>query len=231
MPDDSVMLHEQPVKVDITEMEDGKLSDFRPQENNANAHTQRGLKALGDAYSEVGYVAPMTAAANGEVLDGSARLEQAFDQFEDEALVIHHSGDRPIIMIRDDVPDSDDPRAKKISYGANRIGEIDLKWNPEQLLIDKEAGIDFSSLFYENEFEMLIGEEVEDPLDEWGGMPEFEQEDKTSFQAIHIHFKDQEAVNEFAALIQQKITDKTRSLWYPEIEIERYADKRYIDES
>lgn len=62
------------------EVKDGKLSDFRPQENNANDHTQRGLKALSDAYSEVGYVAPMTAAANGEVLDGSARLEQAFGQ-------------------------------------------------------------------------------------------------------------------------------------------------------
>lgn len=64
----------------MAEIEDGKLSDFRPQEDNANTHTERGLKALSDAYGEVGYVAPMTAAANGEVLDGSARLEQAFDQ-------------------------------------------------------------------------------------------------------------------------------------------------------
>lgn len=109
----------------MAKVEDGKLSDFRPQEDNTNVHTQRGLKALSDAYSEVGYVAPMTAAANGEVLDGSARLEQAFDQFEDEALVIHHDGSRPIVMVRDDVSDADDPRAKRISYGANRIGEID----------------------------------------------------------------------------------------------------------
>lgn len=139
----------------MAEIEDGKLSDFRPQEDNANTHTERGLKALSDAYGEVGYVAPMTAAANGEVLDGSARLEQAFDQFDDEALVIHHSGDRPIIMIRDDVPDADDPRAKRISYGANRIFEIDLNWSPEQLLLDKEAGVDFSGLFYENEFDEI----------------------------------------------------------------------------
>lgn len=142
----------------MTEIEDGKLSDFRPQKDNANTHTQRGLKALSDAYSEVGYVAPMTAAANGEVLDGSARLEQAFDQFEDEALVIHHLGDRPIVMIRDDVPDADDPRAKRISYGANRVFELDLKWSPEQLLLDKEAGVDFSGLFYDNEFDEITAE-------------------------------------------------------------------------
>lgn len=142
----------------MAEVKDGKLSDFRPQENNANAHTQRGLKALSNAYSEVGYVAPMTAAANGEVLDGSARLEQAFDQFDDEALVIHHDGRRPIVMVRDDVSDADDPRAKKISYGANRIGEISLNWSPEQLLLDKEAGVDFSGLFYENEFDEITAE-------------------------------------------------------------------------
>ncbi len=139
----------------MAKVEDGKLSDFRPQENNANVHTERGLKALGDAYSEVGYVAPMTAAANGEVLDGSARLERAFDQFEDEALVVRHDGSRPIVMIREDVSDADDPMAKRISYGANRIGQIDLKWSPEQLLVDKKAGVDFGGLFYDNEFDEI----------------------------------------------------------------------------
>ena len=147
----------------MPKVEDGKLSDFRPQKDNANAHTQRGLKALSDAYSKVGYVAPMTAAANGEVLDGSARLEQAFDQFDDEALVIRHDGSRPIVMIREDVEDADDPRAKRISYGANRIFEIDLKWDPDQLLLDKEAGVDFSGLFYENELDEIIADVKKEP--------------------------------------------------------------------
>ena len=62
-------------------------------------------------------------------------------------------------------------------------------------------------------------------------MPEFEQEDKTAYQSIHIHFADQEAVDEFAVLIGQKITRRTRSTWYPQIVIERYADKSYSDES
>lgn len=150
----------------MPKIEDGKLSNFRPQKNNSNAHTQRGLKALSDAYSEVGYVAPMTAAANGEVLDGSARLEQAFDQFEDEALVIRHDGRRPIIMVREDVEDADDPRAKRISYGANRIGEIDLVWNPNQLLIDKEAGVDFNGLFHEDEFDEITADVKKEPSEE-----------------------------------------------------------------
>lgn len=154
---------------DKLKIKDGKLSDFRPQEDNANTHTQRGLKTLSDAYDKVGYVAPMTAAANGEVLDGNARLEQAFDQFDDEALVIHHSGNRPIIMIRDDVPDADDPMAKQISYSANRVAELDLNWDPEQLMIDREAGVDLSGLFSDNELsemeeEALLSSELASSL-------------------------------------------------------------------
>ena len=58
-------------------------------------------------------------------------------------------------------------------------------------------------------------------------MPEFVQEDKTAFRSIPVHFKDQAAVDAFAALVGQTITEKTRFLWFPEIEIESYADKRY----
>jgi hypothetical protein len=68
---------------------------------------------------------------------------------------------------------------------------------------------------------------VNDPYEEWQGMPEFNQEDKTAFQSVHIHFKTEDDRNTFAELIKQTITQKTRSLWFPVIEIERYADKQY----
>jgi hypothetical protein len=135
----------------MTTVEKKKLSDFRPQEGNANAHTERGLQTLANAYGEVGYVAPMTAAANGEMLDGSARLEQALDQYPDEALVIKHDGSKPVVMVREDIEGADDPKAKRISYGANRIGEIDLAWVPAQVLDDLDAGVDLSGLFSDNE--------------------------------------------------------------------------------
>ena len=41
---------------------------------------------------------------------------------------------------------------------------------------------------------------------------------------------DQAMIDAFAELTNQKITEATRMLWYPEIEIERYADKHYVDE-
>ena len=66
--------------------------------------------------------------------------------------------------------------------------------------------------------------------DEWQDMPEFEMEDLSSFRKIIVHFRNQEDIDKFAELIGQKIT-KAPSIWYPEWEKRRYADKRYVDES
>jgi len=52
----------------------------------------------------------------------------------------------------------------------------------------------------------------------------------SSFRKIVVHFRNQEDIDKFAELIGQKIT-KAPSLWYPEWEKRRYADKRYVDES
>lgn len=134
----------------------GKLSSFRPATENANKHTSRGLKALADSMSEVGYVAPITTAADGEVLDGSARLETAFDKFGDDALVIHHDGTKPVVMVRDDIPNAKTKQAKKIAYASNRVGQIDLSWDPLQLAADLEAGLDLSDLFDTSELSEIL---------------------------------------------------------------------------
>ncbi len=62
---------------------------------------------------------------------------------------------------------------------------------------------------------------------EWNGMPEFTQQDKTAFKSISVHFPDQAAIDKFAKLIDQKITPETKMCWFPQIEIESYADKEY----
>mgnify|MGYP001604597817 CR=1 FL=1 len=73
---------------------------------------------------------------------------------------------------------------------------------------------------------------IEKPWEkEWQDMPEFIQKDETSFRQIIVHFKTQKDVDVFAKLIGQKISKKRNSLWYPGVEIGRFANKRYIDES
>jgi hypothetical protein len=53
---------------------------------------------------------------------------------------------------------------------------------------------------------------------DWSGMPEYNQPDAGPFRTMLVHFNDQAAVDAFAALVGQNITDKTKYVWYPKQE-------------
>ena len=65
---------------------------------------------------------------------------------------------------------------------------------------------------------------------EWKGMPEFVQKKQKPFQEIVIRFSNKDDLHEFSKLIDQKITTKTKSIWYPELERGEYSDLIYVDE-
>ena len=131
------------------------LSEFRPQKRNTNRHTQRGLGMLETAMQQDGYVAPMTATADGEIIDGSARLEVSGHRFDGDVIVVEHDGTRPIVARRTDIPSADDPRAKRIAVAANRIAQVDLEWDAEMLgALAKE--VDLSSLWSEEELDEVL---------------------------------------------------------------------------
>ena len=126
------------------------LQHFRPLARNPNRHTQQGLGLLEASMDRVGYVAPMTAARNGAVLDGNARLEKVATKFDGVTpLVIEHDGRRPIIMVRTDIPDEDDPRARDIIVGSNRIAEADLEWDTEVLKQFAADGLDLKAFEFD----------------------------------------------------------------------------------
>ena len=135
-----------------------KLAAYRPQQVNANKHTPRGMSMLEGEIRKVGYVAPMTAAADGEVFDGSARLETSADVYglDVEPIIVHSDGTRPIIHVRDDIPTASDPRAIAASLAANRIAELNLAWNPDALQALQQQGADLSAYFREDELAELL---------------------------------------------------------------------------
>lgn len=66
-----------------------------------------------------------------------------------------------------------------------------------------------------------------DAEDEWKGMPEFIQEEEKHFKII-VHFPDDNAVNTFSELVGQKITEKTKYIWFPKQEDPRQRDYEYV---
>ena len=79
----------------------------------------------------------------------------------------------------------------------------------------------------------MAAETFGDPETEWTGMPDYHQDDKLAFKSLKVNFKTQDAVNTFASLVGQKITEQTRSIWFPLVEKQNLKDLRYVtdDES
>ena len=65
---------------------------------------------------------------------------------------------------------------------------------------------------------------------EWQGMPEFVQEDLTAVQQIIVNFVTHEDVQDFAKLVDQKITHKTKFIRFPKTTNENLLKYLYIDE-
>lgn len=59
-----------------------------------------------------------------------------------------------------------------------------------------------------------VENEVEKP-DDWRDMPEFVQEKNDAYRKIIVSFTSEEDVQAFGKLLDQHVTDKTKSLWFP----------------
>ena len=78
----------------------------------------------------------------------------------------------------------------------------------------------------------LFENEEPDWVKEWQGMPEFKQfESNKPYAQITFRFANEKDLQDFAKIIGQKLTSKTKSAWHPEIQRGINANKIYVDES
>jgi hypothetical protein len=152
------------VKMKNTDKARPRLSDFRQQANNLNRHTERGMAMLESSMQEVGYAGPMVAAADGEIIDGSARHETAANVFgaDSEPIVVESDGKRPIVVVRTDIKDAKSKAAKRLAAFANRTGEVNLEWdlpNLEAWLAEDAEAV--KGMFGEDEIAKLLGTDTE----------------------------------------------------------------------
>lgn len=200
-----------------------KASDLKPYAKNSRVHSEAQVAQIAASIKEFGFTQPILVDGKNGVIAGHGRLMAALSIGMAQVPVIELSGLTA---------------AQKRAYviADNKLTE-NGGWD-DALLADElkalgEMGFDLELTGFEDIklISFLAGGESNDPGAHWTGMPEFDQEDKTAYRSIQIHFKDQASVDQYAELIGQKITEKTRFVWFPEIEIETYADKRYSAES
>lgn len=196
------------------------LDRIIPYDKNPRQHSAEQIDLLAKSMKDDGVIAPILTDEKGVIIYGHGRrLAAAKNKFKEYPVVVARGWS--------------DEKKRAIRIKDNQIGLIstwDIPLLRQEATDLKLIGYDVELLgFGETMSGWLVSGDIVDNLDaEWNGMPGFNQEDKTSFKSIVVHFKDQESVDKFAKIVKQKITPKTRSMWYPEAEIETYMDKRYI---
>jgi len=73
-------------------------------------------------------------------------------------------------------------------------------------------------------------EEVVTWKQNWKNMPEFIQEDMTPVQQVIVSFETREDVRKFGKLLGQKLTYKTKSIWWPKVENTTVEHLRWDDD-
>jgi hypothetical protein len=64
----------------------------------------------------------------------------------------------------------------------------------------------------------------------WGGMPAFVQHPNEPHKKIYVSFRNEEDYQAFAKLIEQGLTEKTKSIWYPKLDRTENSLCRWIEE-
>lgn len=65
----------------------------------------------------------------------------------------------------------------------------------------------------------------------WQGMPQYNIQDLRSFSSLIVHFPNKKDREDFAELVKQRITSKTKSIWFPSVEIFEASRYAYVDKN
>jgi len=201
-------------------VEQWSISKLLRYPNNAREHSDSQVEQIAKSIKEFGFVNPVLVDADGVLIAGHGRLLSAQTLKMKEV---------PVIQLGH----LTEAQAKALRLADNQLA-LNSSWNAELLSIElrdlKLANYDLQLLgFEQHTLDWFTGGgSMVDANGEWVGMPEFTQEDKTAFRTVKIHFTCQEDVDAFARLLDQKITENTKFLWFPPIERGTRINEAYV---
>jgi DNA modification methylase len=147
--------------------------NLKPDNKNSNKGTKRGQELLEQSLQELGAGRSILTDKDGNIIAGNKTYAKA-QKLGLKLRLVETSGDELVVVQRNDldltVPTGE---ARRLAYLDNRVAEIDLEWDPEQVAEDAKAGMDFEAMgFMEGELrevldQMDYGEETSaDPGDQ-----------------------------------------------------------------
>ena len=193
------------------------IDSLIPHKSNYNTHSDAQLGHLSNRLRQFGQFKNIIAwrqyivAGHGLVQAARAR---GWKRIEVKRLPAEWNEARvkAVLVADNEIARQSDPDQEMMAALLQEVGQYDKE-------LIEAAG------FGQRELEQLLArlEPPIDPAQEWQGMPEFEHDDLTAFQTLHVHFPDSEAVSAFSKLIDQNITNSTKSVWYAKQERIEYG--------
>jgi ParB-like chromosome segregation protein Spo0J len=200
------------------------VADLIPYANNSRVHTKEQIESIAQSIERWGWTNPVLIDEAGVIIAGHARVQAAAQLGIQEA---------PVMVARGWSED----QKKAYTIADNKLPEGSY-WDIPTLRIElaslQASTFDISLLGFSHAELLALavaGTKAGDAASEWEGMPEFSHEDQTAFKSLVVHFNDQAAMEDFAGIIGQPITEKTKSIWHPRAEMTTYVDKRYSVEA
>lgn len=135
-----------------------KISDLTQDPANANTGTERGRYLLEHSLRSYGAGRSILLDKEGRVIAGNKTLEVAADIGLVEVEIVHTDGTKLVAVQRDDLDLMEGDTARELAYADNRAGEVGLAWNPEQIKIDLDAGLDLGAMFRDEEIAVILSD-------------------------------------------------------------------------
>lgn len=139
-----------------------KLTEYRPDPQNANLGTERGQYMLDRSVEQSGATRSLVASVDDVVPIGNHAMQALYDAGITDVLEIETDGRQVVVVKRKDWTRYDAPEVRRAAALDNRTAQVNLTWDAEQLLADMQAGVDLSDMFMPDELDALIGATAQD---------------------------------------------------------------------
>jgi hypothetical protein len=131
------------------------VEDLIDDPQNPNKGTLRGEQLLEYSFETVGAGRPPVVDRYGLITAGNKTVRMAGEKGI-PIQVVRTEGDELVVVVRDDLDLSKDPKARTMAYLDNRVSEVGLAWDPEQLEKDLSSGMQLGTMFTADELDDIL---------------------------------------------------------------------------